>query len=147
MEARGDSGTTIRFVIKDRGRVPFVQSGVSQDTQRALQAPDPQQPYFKVREALPIPAAYTPTEQGRLVGLDEGIYTHAHSPGFEILPNGEALAVYFSTPRESQRMIRPAPSGTSCSSLAGLYHRASGTQWRYPYPDLGKLPRVTLRVQ
>ena len=49
--------------------MPFVQSGVSQDTQRARQAPNPQQPYFKVREALPIPAAYTPTEQGRLVGL------------------------------------------------------------------------------
>ena len=71
----------------------------SQDTQRALQAPDPQKPYFKVREALPIPAAYTPTEQGRLVGLDEGVYTHAHSPGFEILPNGDALAIYFSTPK------------------------------------------------
>ena len=79
METRGDSGKTIRFVISDRGQVPFVQSAVSQDTRQALQSPDPEKPYFKVREALPIPAAYTPTEQGRLVGLDEGVYAHAHS--------------------------------------------------------------------
>lgn len=74
MEARGDSGQTIRFVISDRGQMPFVQSCISHATQRALQAPNADKPYFKVREALPIPAAYTPTEQGRLVGLDEGVY-------------------------------------------------------------------------
>ena len=83
MEARGDSGKIVRFVISEKGQTPFVQSCISQDTQRTQQAPDPQKPYFKVREALPIPAAYTPTEQGWLVGLDEGVYTHAHSPGFE----------------------------------------------------------------
>ncbi len=114
MEARGDSGATVRFVISDRGRVPFVQSGVSQDTQRAQQAPDADKPYFKVREALPIPAAYTPTEQGRLVGLDEGIYTHAHSPGFEILPNGDALAIYFSTPKGKSE------NDTACTFLSRL---------------------------
>jgi hypothetical protein len=26
------------------------------------------------------------------------VFTHNHSPGFEILPNGDALAIYFSTP-------------------------------------------------
>lgn len=125
MEARGDSGATIRFVISDRGCVPFVQSGVSQDTQRALQAPDPQQPYFKVREALPIPAAYTPTEQGRLVGLDEGIYTHAHSPGFEILPNGDALAVYFSTPKGKSE------NDTACTFIQ-VRLRFGAEEWDMP---------------
>ncbi|MBQ2675752.1 MAG: hypothetical protein IJJ62_05210 [Prevotella sp.] len=47
-----------------------------------------------------------------------------------------ALAYAIATPLTAHRT---APSGTTCSSLAGLYHRASGTQWRYPYPDLGKL--------
>ena len=61
--------------------------------------PDPKKPYFSVREALPIPEAYTPTEQGKIVGLDEGVFVHAHSPGFEILPNGDALAIYFSAPQ------------------------------------------------
>ena len=99
MEAKADSGGVIRFVIDDRGHTPFVQCCVRQSSSLALAAPDISKPYFTVREALPIPAAYTPTEQGRLVGLDEGIYTHAHSPGFEVLPNGDALAVYFSTPK------------------------------------------------
>ena len=58
-----------------------------------------EKPFFIVREALPIPAAYTPTEQGKIVGIDEGVFVHAHSPGFEILPNGDALAIYFSAPK------------------------------------------------
>ena len=125
MEARGDSGKTVRFIINDRGQVPFVQSGVSQDTQQALQAPNPQKPYFKVREALPIPAAYTPTEQGRLVGIDEGVYTHAHSPGFEILPNGDALAIYFSTPRGK------AESDTACTFIQARL-RFGAEEWDMP---------------
>ncbi|MCH5312294.1 MAG: exo-alpha-sialidase [Prevotella sp.] len=125
MEARGDSGTTVRFVISDRGQVPFVQSCVSQDTKNALLAPDPRKPYFKVREALPIPAAYTPTEQGRLVGIDEGVYTHAHSPGFEILPNGDALAIYFSTPRGK------AESDTACTFIQARL-RFGAEEWDMP---------------
>ncbi|TAK98433.1 MAG: hypothetical protein EPO07_12040, partial [Verrucomicrobia bacterium] len=31
-------------------------------------------------------------------GIDPLVFTHNHSPGFEILPNGDALAIYFSTP-------------------------------------------------
>lgn len=125
MEARGDSGTTVRFIISDRGQVPFVQSCVSQDTKKALQAPDTQKPYFKVREALPIPAAYTPTEQGWLVGLDEGVYTHAHSPGFEILPNGDALAIYFSTPRGK------AENDTACTFIQARL-RFGAEEWDMP---------------
>ena len=125
METRGDSGKTIRFVISDRGQVPFVQSAVSQDTRQTLQSPDPQKPYFKVREALPIPAAYTPTEQGRLVGLDEGVYAHAHSPGFEILPNGDALAVYFSTPKGKSE------NDTACTFIQARL-RFGAEEWDMP---------------
>ena len=125
MDTRGDSDKTIRFVISDRGQVPFVQSAVSQNTLQALQGPDPQKPYFKVREALPIPAAYTPTEQGRLVGLDEGVYAHAHSPGFEILPNGDALAVYFSTPKGKSE------NDTACTFIQARL-RFGAEEWDMP---------------
>ena len=125
MEAQGDSGRTVRFVISDRGQMPFVQSCISQDTLRALQAPDAHKPYFKVREALPIPAAYTPTEQGRLVGLDEGIYHHAHSPGFEILPNGDALAIYFSTPKGKSE------NDTACTFIQARL-RFGAEEWDMP---------------
>ncbi|MBP5699864.1 MAG: hypothetical protein J6W71_03340, partial [Methanobrevibacter sp.] len=83
----------------DRGFIPFNQSCIKQNKDIAKQGPNKEKPFFIVREALPIPAAYTPTEQGRIVGLDEGVFVHAHSPGFEILPNGDALAIYFSTPQ------------------------------------------------
>lgn len=99
MTAKSSSGGTVNFVIKDRGFIPFNQSCVRQEIKEANQGPNKDKPYFTVREALPIPAAYTPTEQGKIVGLDEGVFVHAHSPGFEILPNGDALAIYFSAPQ------------------------------------------------
>ena len=97
--AKSSSGGKINFVIKEREFIPFNQSCIRQETKEAKQGPNPEKPYFIVREALPIPAAYTPTEQGKIVGLDEGVFFHSHSPGFEILPNGDALAIYFSTPQ------------------------------------------------
>lgn len=97
--ALGDSANVVRFVLKERATVPFCQSAIRQRTDEAALAPDPAKPYFSVRFALPIPAAYTPTETGELVGLDYGVFHHAHSPGFEVMPNGDALAVYFSSPR------------------------------------------------
>ena len=92
-------GQMINFIIQDREFIPFNQSCIRQNAKQAKQSPNKEKPYFIVREALPIPAAYTPTEQGKIVGLDEGVFAHAHSPGFEILPNGDALAIYFSTPQ------------------------------------------------
>lgn len=99
MAALGDSANVIRFVLTERATVPFNQSAVRQRCDEAQQAPDAGKPYFSVRCALPIPAAYTPTETGELAGLDYGVFHHCHSPGFEILSNGDALAVYFSSPR------------------------------------------------
>lgn len=99
MTAPGDADNMIRFVLKERPTVPFNQSAVRQRTDEARIAPDAAKPYFSVRFALPIPAAYTPTETGELVGLDYGVFHHSHSPGFEVMPNGDALAVYFSSPR------------------------------------------------
>ena len=97
--AKSSSGGTINFIIKDRGFIPFNQSCIKQNIGIAKQGPNKEKPFFIVREALPIPAAYTPTEQGKIVGIDEGVFVHAHSPGFEILPNGDALAIYFSAPK------------------------------------------------
>jgi len=99
MKTKTTKGGVLTFEIEDRNFIPFNQSCIRQETSLAKIGPDPNRPYFSVREALPIPACYTPTEQGRIVGLDEGVFVHAHSPGFEILPNGDALAIYFSTPQ------------------------------------------------
>ena len=100
MTAKGnEKGQTVRFHISERGTLPFVQSAVRQNAGVVTLGPDKDVPYFTVRFALPIPPSYTPTETAALTGLDFGVYHHNHSPGFEVLDNGDALAVYFSTPR------------------------------------------------
>ena len=78
--------------------LPFCQSAVKQDAAPALLGPDPKIPYFTVRFALPIPPENATSNVAALTGMDPAVFTHNHSPGFEILPNGDALAVWFSTP-------------------------------------------------
>jgi hypothetical protein len=78
--------------------LPYAQCAVKQDTGPALIGPDPALPYFTVRFALPIPPENLTNNFSALTGIDPEVFTHNHSPGFEILPNGDALAVYFSTP-------------------------------------------------
>ena len=97
--AKINSQETIKFIIQEREHIPFNQSSIHQESKISEYAPNPNKPFFIVRQALPIPPSYTKTEQGNLVGLDEGVFSHNHSPGFEILSNGDALAIYFSTPK------------------------------------------------
>ena len=78
--------------------VPFNQSAVKQSTEPAALGPDAKLPYFTVRFALPVPPENLTNNFAGLTGIDPAVFTHNHSPGFEILPNGDALAVWFSTP-------------------------------------------------
>ena len=78
--------------------LPFNQSAVKQSSAPALLGPDPKIPYFTVRFALPIPPENLTNNFAALTGMDPQVFTHNHSPGFEILPNGDCLAIYFSTP-------------------------------------------------
>jgi hypothetical protein len=77
---------------------PFNQSAVKPGVEPALLGPNPKVPYFTVRFALPVPPENATNEVAALTGMDPEVFTHNHSPGFEILPNGDALAVWFSTP-------------------------------------------------
>ena len=92
------------FTLNERKDTPWNQQCVKGkevkevNAEPAKQGPRADKPYFAVRMALPVPPAYTETELAQAVGIDWGVYHH-HSPGFEVLPNGDALAVYFSSPR------------------------------------------------
>jgi len=86
------------FVLVNAPIRPFTQSAIKQSTEPALLGPDPGKPYFTVRFALPIPPSNATNNVAALAGIDPLVFTHNHSPGFEILPNGDALAIYFSTP-------------------------------------------------
>jgi hypothetical protein len=78
--------------------LPFCQSAVKQGAEPARFGPDPKSPYFAVRFAMPIPPENRTNNFAVLTGMDPMVFTHNHSPGFEILPNGDCLAIYFSTP-------------------------------------------------
>ena len=77
---------------------PFEQSAVKQSTGPASLGPDPARPYFHVRFAMPVPPENATNLAAALAGIDPEVFTHNHSPGFAVLPNGDALAIYFSTP-------------------------------------------------
>jgi hypothetical protein len=78
------------------GPPPFSQAAIKQNTKAVRLGPDPKTPYFKVRFALPIPPENATNLTGSLAGIDAAVMAHQHSPGFEILPNGDALAIWFS---------------------------------------------------
>lgn len=99
MDALADSAGTLHFVVAERQQPAFNQCGVHQDTTTAKIGPRADVPYFNVQFALPVPPAYAKKECAMLTGIDFGVYHHNHSPGFEMLSNGDALAVYFSSPR------------------------------------------------
>src|SRR5262249_36181879 len=76
---------------------PFVAQCVKQSTAHVRRGPAPDRPYFKRREILPIPPENIYGEASRAVGLPDGILWHNHSPGLEVLPNGDVLAIYFTS--------------------------------------------------
>ena len=96
----GDGTNQIAFVLADAngGLLPYTQSAVKQGTDVARLGPDLKAPYFTVRFAMPIPPENLPSNFAALTGIDPEVFTHNNSPGFAILPNGDALAIYFSTP-------------------------------------------------
>lgn len=126
MAAVGDSTGQAAFEIEPRSTVPFTQQCVLQ--QRPDFTPSAKAtatPYYNVRMALPIPSCYTPTEQGSIVGLDWGVYTHLHSAGMDIMPNGDILAIYFSTP------IGKSEADT-CTTFVQCRRRYGSDEWDMP---------------
>lgn len=93
-----DGTNWLTVELNPRKSVPFNQSAVKQSTEVASYGPNPKIPYFTVRFAMPIPPENASSNVAALVGIDPMVFTHNHSPGFEILPNGDCLAIYFSTP-------------------------------------------------
>ena len=91
-------GTTNLICDGTSRPLPFNQSALKQGVAPARFGPNLAIPYFTVRFALPVPPENATNNVAALAGIDPAVFTHNHSPGFEILPNGDALAVWFSTP-------------------------------------------------
>ncbi|TFG50603.1 MAG: exo-alpha-sialidase, partial [Gemmatimonadales bacterium] len=87
--------------------LPFSQAAVKQSAASALQGPDASRPYFTVRFAMPIPPENDEHVTGPLVGIDPGVHDYHQSPGFEVMPNGDVLAIPYSglAHRESGKYV------------------------------------------
>jgi len=78
---------------------PFCQAAVKQNLDVAKIGPDPNIPYFTVRFSMPIPPDNVDDGTFTVAGGSGAIMHHSHSPGFEVMPNGDALAVWFTAHR------------------------------------------------
>ncbi len=75
---------------------PFLQQAVRQNAAYVELGPVASLPYFKKRSLLPIPPENVTAAAVEASGLSPAIMAHNHSPGLEVLPNGDLLAVFFS---------------------------------------------------
>lgn len=117
----------MQLVLDPPVALPYCQSAVKQSIAPALQGPNPDVPYFTVRFALPVPPENEPEVRGALVGLDEHVLAHNHSPGFTILPNGDALAIWFSA-----RDIRGESENSNNTCFVQARLRYGAEEWDLP---------------
>lgn len=80
---------------------PFSQSAIKKNIATAKLGPPERVPHFIVRLALPMPPDNATNVPGIWTGLDDNVWAHNHSPGLEVLPNGDVLAIYFSATNSS----------------------------------------------
>jgi len=79
--------------------LPFIQRCVVAGNNPHLQkGPDPSKPWLRRRPLLTIPSVGSSREETIGVGMHPGLLGHNHNPGFEIMPNGDLLAILFTSP-------------------------------------------------
>ena len=98
----GDGRATLRLARRLVSRFSTVefQQGVKVGREISTLGPDPSRPYFRKRPLLPIPPENTPVEQLDALaatGLHPAILRHHHSPALEVAPNGDVIAVYYTS--------------------------------------------------
>jgi formylglycine-generating enzyme required for sulfatase activity len=105
---------------------PYARAGVIQSTEQAAIGPDPAQPYFRRRRMLPIPPEDTKQDAINHAGLHPSFRDHNHSPGFVVLPNGDALLVIYTSYSEYEPEV----------SLMSARLRFGAEEWDMPSPFL-----------
>jgi len=78
----------------------YVHQGVKQSTASASVGPDMSKPYFRKRYLLPTPLENSPNEAIDALGMHPSYRRHNHSPGLEVLPNGDVFMVIYTSYEE-----------------------------------------------
>ena len=86
-----------------KNELPFAQQCVKQNSEISKIGPDPDRPYFRKRLLLPTPPENTPEDKLgaiKIAGFHPGFLRHQHSPALEVMPNGDVLAIYYTSVSE-----------------------------------------------
>ena len=103
---------------------PYARQGVKPATTDVTQGPDPKKPFFLRRRMLPIPPEDTKQDAINHAGLHPSFRDHSHSPGFEVLPNGDALLIIYTSYTEYEPEV----------SLIAARLRFGAEEWDMPSP-------------
>ena len=104
----------------------YDRQGVKTANLEAARGPDANQPYFRRRRMLPIPPEDTKQDAINRTGLHPSLRDHNHSPGFAVLPNGDALLVIYTSYNEYEPEV----------SLMAARLRFGAEEWDFPTPFL-----------
>jgi formylglycine-generating enzyme required for sulfatase activity len=116
---------------------PFIQQCLEKDEGLAKKGPNPEVPYYQLRPILPIPPENTQVAAAiEAAGLPPGALAHNHSPAFVACPNGDLLAVYYSSCTSSTESWPNI-------GFVGVRLRFGAEQWDMPelfidFPDLNE---------
>lgn len=105
---------------------PYARQGVKPATPQVTSGPAATRPYFRRRRLLPIPPEDAKPEAINQAGLHPSFRGHSHSPGFEVLPNGDALLVIYTSYNEYEPEV----------SLISARLRFGAEEWDMPSPFL-----------
>jgi hypothetical protein len=81
---------------------PFAMQGVRQDIVQIQTGPDPDIPYFRKRNLLPIPPDNTEAKHTLAAGVDPYFLWHNHNPALTVCPNGDLLFAFFTASYEDE---------------------------------------------
>ncbi len=99
--------------------------GVKQASADWSMAPNPREPYFKARVIIPSPPDFVSDTQCAAVGFDRAMQGKVHSGGITFCPNGDLLAISFSS---SLSKSESAPN--TCMVITRL--RRGAEEWDMP---------------
>lgn len=108
-----DPKPTARFV---RQQNPWAASG-----------PDPRRPWFRQRDALPIPPSNAMNADIAAAGLHHTVHGKNHNPALVVLPNGDLLATWFSA-------SAPEYEDLTDVAIIGARLRFGAEEWDLPGP-------------
>ena len=80
--------------------LPSICQRIIQEKVLVRPEPDPKRSHFAQRRLLPEALDTSPSGPARPSGLHPGLLKHNHSPGLEVCPNGDLLAVYYTSVQE-----------------------------------------------